>query len=353
MQDNANITVEIFFYFAGKIDQDYLLCASEKILHFFMGTVPVGSSTRQISKIITSFLILNHPEHFPGNRQETGLSCLPRTIVILNAPENTTLFQRHTMMCGDHMRKNYSILGGMLLLAVICSIGTATAQESSTDPQGVDFVPDDIRPFEGSIGADNPLYGLKVAMEDLDETFTFNDTQRLEKQVDHAQLRIAEFRRELELNRTDSAERVLELYRQKLNLTERSLTGFGPGEPGLLHAQEMISLHQSVLASLIDSHPDVPGLSRAYNNSLSLGDRFSAKTAMKFTRITAKDNKTVLRAERLDTRDQIREDTSGSSPENDIQNKNDSRERTKDQKDISTGNQVTPKPGNKEDPGKK
>ena len=256
-------------------------------------------------------------------------------------------------MFGEHMRKNYNILGGMLLLAVICSIGTAAAQESLTDPQGVDFVLDDINSFEGSIGADNPLHGLKIAMEDLDETFTFNDTQRLEKQIDHAQLRIAEFRRELELNRTDSAEWMLELYWQKLNLTERSLTAFGPDEPGLLHAQEMISLHQSVLASLIDSHPDVPGLSRAYNNSLSLGDRFSAKTAMKFTRITAKDNKTVLRAERLDTRDQIREDTSGSSPENDIQNKNDSRERTKDQKDISTGNQVTPKPGNKEDPGKK
>jgi hypothetical protein len=251
------------------------------------------------------------------------------------------------------MRKNYSILGGMLLLAVICSIGTAAAQENSTDLQGVDFVPDDIKPFEGSIDADNPLHGLKVAMEDLDETFTFNDTQRLEKQVDHAQLRIAEFRRELELNRTDSAERVLELYRQKLNLTEKSLAVFGPDEPGLLHAQEMISLHQSVLASLNDSHPDVPGLARAYNNSLSLGERFSAKTAMKFTRIMAKDNKTVLRAERLDTRDQIHEDKSGSPPENNIQNKNDSREKTKDQKNISSGSQVITKPGNKEDQGKK
>ena len=110
------------------------------------------------------------------------------------------------------MRKIYGIVGGMILLAIICSIGTAAAQESSTDTRGMDFVQDDIKPFEGSIGADNPLHGLKIAMENLDETFTFNDTQRLEKQVDHAQLRLAEFRRELELNRTDSAERVLELY---------------------------------------------------------------------------------------------------------------------------------------------
>jgi hypothetical protein len=312
-----------------------------------------GSATRRLLKIIALLLILNHPEHFPGIRGETGLSCFSRTIAILNVPEILHSLQQHTMMCGEHMRKNYSILGGMLLLALICSIGTAAAQDSSADHQGVDLVPDDIRPFEGSIGADNPLHGLKIAMEDLDETFTFNDTQRLEKQVDHAQLRIAEFRRELELNRTGSAERVLELYRQKLNLTERSLSAFGPDEPGLLHAQEMISLHQAVLAGLLDSHPDVPGLTRAYNNSLSLGDRFSAKTAMKFTRIKGSDNKTLLKSERLDTREQIHAEKTGSPPEPGIQNKNESREKTKDQKDMSAGTQVTAKPGNREDQGKK
>ena len=36
-------------------------------------------------------------------------------------------------------------------------------------------------------------------MEDLDETFTFNDTQRVEKRIDHARLRIAEVKRELSL----------------------------------------------------------------------------------------------------------------------------------------------------------
>jgi hypothetical protein len=251
------------------------------------------------------------------------------------------------------MRKIYGIVGGMILLAIICSIGTAAAQESSTDTRGMDFVQDDIKPFEGSIGADNPLHGLKIAMENLDETFTFNDTQRLEKQVDHAQLRLAEFRRELELNRTDSAERVLELYRQKLNLTEKSLSGFGPDEPGLFRAQEMISLHQTVLASLLDSHPNLPGLARAYSNSLSVGDSFSAKTAIKFTRTTGKDNKTVLKPETLDTGEGIHANKNVSQPETGIQNKNESREKTKDQKNASSGTQVTPKPGNREDQGKK
>ena len=68
----------------------------------------------------------------------------------------------------------------------------------------------------------------------------------------------------------------------------------------------MITLHQIVIANLLLSHPNTSGLSRAYNNSLSLGQRFSQKTAMKFIVVTGKDNKTILKAERLDLMEQTR-----------------------------------------------
>lgn len=258
------------------------------------------------------------------------------------------------MMCGECMRKKHIIVGGILLIALLCGIGTAAVQESSPDLKAVDLVSGDIRPFEGTIGADNPLHGLKLAMEDLDETFTFNNTQRVEKQVIHAQLRIAEFRRELDLNRTGSADRVLDLYWQKLNRTEGSLAAFGSDEPGLLHAQEMIALHQTVLASLLQSHPDNQGLSRAYNNSLSLGERFSQKTATKFTRVLGKDNKTIIRTERLDIREQSRADNNVTPTETMVRDKNENREKTSDQKNIISENTtITPKPGNREESGKK
>ena len=215
------------------------------------------------------------------------------------------------------------ILAGILSIILLSSTGTVVALGNSSP---FAYSPDTISGTStldnGLMGPESPMFGLKVAWENLDETFTFNDTRRVEKQAGHAQARIAEVQRELELNRTDSAEQVLELYRQKLNLTEKSLSGFGPDEPGLFRAQEMISLHQTVLASLLDSHPDVPGLSRAYNNSLSLGDRFSAKTAIKFTRTTGKDNKTVLKPETLDTGEGIHANKNVSQPETGIQNKN-------------------------------
>jgi hypothetical protein len=252
------------------------------------------------------------------------------------------------------MRTKLIILAGLFLIALCCGFGTAAEPvNNATNLQGMDLVSDDIRPFDGPIGADSPLYGLKVAMEDLDETFTFNGTQRVEKQVDHARLRLAEMRRELELNRTDSAERVLELYGQKLNLTERSLIPFGSNETGLLRAQEMITLHQTVLANLLVSHPDTSGLFRAYNNSLSLGRRFEQKTAMKFTVFKGKDNKTILRAERLGLREQIHAGENTGTPVETIgPERNGDRERINNQKDMMNATLI-PKPGNKEEQEKR
>ena len=104
-------------------------------------------------------------------------------------------------------------LGGILVITLLLSVGIVTAlDDNATGTQGTGDISEDIAPYDGPIDADSPLYGLKLAMEDLDETFTFNDTQRVEKRLDHAQIRIAEVRRELDLNRTTSADRTLESH---------------------------------------------------------------------------------------------------------------------------------------------
>jgi hypothetical protein len=194
----------------------------------------------------------------------------------------------------------------MMVLALFCIIGIAAAQADTTTDAQVIEVSDDIAPYNGPIGAGNPLYGLKIAMEDLDETFTFNESQRMEKQLNHARLRIAEVRRELEINRTDTAQQVLELYLQKMNLTENSMVTYRSNATGLLHAQEMITKHQFVLEKLLLSHPNNTGLMRAYNNSLALEQKFEKKTAVRLERIMEKDNKTILKAVRLEIKERDR-----------------------------------------------
>ena len=234
------------------------------------------------------------------------------------------------------MKKKQFILAGIVVIALFLSIGAVSAlDDDSTGAQGAYGVSDTIEPYNGPIGADSPLYGLKLAMEDLDETITFNDTRRVEKQLDHGRLRIAEVRRELQQNRGETAERALEQYKQKLNLTEGSLTPFTSNATGLLHAQEMIARHEEVLASLVLQFPNNTGLLRAYNNSLSLEQKFEKKTEMRFTRFTEKDNKTVLKAVRFEIKNQnrINDDNSTDIRHPELE-RNQDREKIKEQKDI-------------------
>jgi len=250
------------------------------------------------------------------------------------------------------MKNKHIILGGILVIALLCNVGTVAAlDDTATGVQDRGDISDDIAPYNGPIGADSPLHGLKLAMEDLDETFTFNDTQRVEKRLDHARLRIAEVRRELDLNRTTTAERTLEQYRQKLNLTEGSLTPFGSNATGLLHAQEMIIRHQTVLANLMLLYPNTTGLIRAYNNSLSLEQKFGEKTEMRFARFIEKNNKTVFKAVKLEIRKQDR--AQGNNTMGDAtmeQDRNNIQEKIKDQKDVmSVNGTITPQNGFRND----
>jgi hypothetical protein len=237
---------------------------------------------------------------------------------------------------GNRQIKNKEvILAGIVFIALLCIMGTVAAQEDNSSVDlGRGIVPEDIAPYQDPISADSPLYGLKIAMEDLDETFTFNDTERVEKQVDHAQLRIAEARRELSLNRTNASGRAIELYWQKLNLTERSLSPFAFNATGLLHAQEMIARHQAILANLSRQYPNNTGLARAYNNSLLLEQKFEQKTDMRLIRFTEKDNKTIFKAIRHGIRTQeLPADENTTSVETGKKDKDKIRDTIKDQKD--------------------
>ena len=252
---------------------------------------------------------------------------------------------------GGYMKNIHIMLGTLLMVALLCSVGTAAGPgDNSAGLPGTGDISDDIAAYSGPIGADNPMHGLKLAMEDLDETFTFNDTQRVEKRLDHAQLRIAEVRQELDRNHTAAADRVLELYRQKLNLTEGSLAPFGSNTTRLLHSQEMLARHQAVLANLLALHPDNMELKRAYNNSLLLEQKFGDRTEMRFTRVTEKNNKTVFKAVRREVRNQDNSQNDMITPVNSPGKDKDSiREKMKDQKALIPVSKTTPQTGVKND----
>jgi len=249
-----------------------------------------------------------------------------------------------------YMKHIHLVSGALLVIALLSCVGAvAGLSNNSAGLTGTGDISDDIAAYSGPIGADNPMHGLKLAMEDLDETFTFNDTQRVEKRLDHAQLRIAEVRQELDLNRTAAADRVLEQYRQKLNLTEGSLAPFESNTTRLLHAQEILVRHEAVLENLLARYPDNRELKRAYNNSLLLEQKFGDKTEMRFTRIMEKNNKTVFKAIRKEVRNQDNSRSDMNTPVNSSVNRDALREKMKDQKDLIPIGKPTQQNGIKND----
>jgi hypothetical protein len=256
------------------------------------------------------------------------------------------------------MKINSRILAGVIALALLCSVGITSASDNVTTAETTAAVIQDtsvsdeivdIPPYDGPIGADSPLYGLKLAWEDLDESFTTNESERINKEMDHARLRLSEVRRELEQNRTDSADNALNLYWQKVNLTQMRLEYLGSNATGLLHAQEMHTKHQLVLEELMLSHPNNTGLARAYNNSLGLELKVEEKTQTRFERVMEKNNKTIVKAYRIEVQTENRAgDADGVGSENRTQVRNEERIKTRD---TATG-MVEQNPGTTDTRGK-
>jgi hypothetical protein len=206
-----------------------------------------------------------------------------------------------------NMKTSKTLFTGLLVLGLLFLSGMAAAQDNTAADNSTGLAPvDDIQPYNGPIGAGSPLYGLKIAMEDIDESFTSNQSERVDKQVGHARFRIAEVRQALDLNQSDSAQQALNLYWQKLNLTKSTIASFGSNATGLLHAQEQIAKHQLVLEQLQFSHPNNSGLQRAYSNSLQLQEKFAEKTSVKFGRTTDRNNNTIFKAIGLEQKEMER-----------------------------------------------
>ncbi len=232
------------------------------------------------------------------------------------------------------MKTRFCMLLGLVILGLLCAMGTASA-DNTTGTQGMQFV-DTIQPYNGPVGPDSSLYGLKIAFENLDESFTFNQSERLEKEIDHSDLRLAELEEALAANRTDAANNALDQYWQKMNQTEQTIGLFNqtynstydgmyngtrptpgydgtgsmptdydhsnvqaPVDPALISAQERILSHQTTLENLQLSHPDIPELARAIDNSRALEQKLEQRNLVQLELVRDAENRQVILEERL------------------------------------------------------
>ncbi len=176
---------------------------------------------------------------------------------------------------------------------------TGAATETLTSNQDNITIDDDAAD-EGLIGPGNALYGLKIAFENIGETFTFNASEKLGKQVANARHRIAEARAALKRNDTEAANRALAEYKAKIDDVNNSISRLSDKDTGFINARNMILKHEDILKNLSMLHPNNTGLQRAYNNSKELQDKFESRhrekadlNITKGDRETAQDERTV------------------------------------------------------------
>lgn len=220
------------------------------------------------------------------------------------------------------MKPRTVVLLVLLALGLCCAIGPAMADNNSTvwgmSSSGYN------QSYARSIGPNSSLYGLQTAFENLDESFTFNQTEKLEKEIQYDNIRIAELEAALAANQSDAANRAMDQYRLDLNRTQRTIswynttdsqyafngtdlgtgpqqgsyrnsTGTGlpdeshrasspqpPNAAAMIAAQQQIALHQDILQHLLDMHPDNSALARAYNTSVDAEKRFEDRTLVHF-----------------------------------------------------------------------
>lgn len=199
----------------------------------------------------------------------------------------------------NRMEKNCLMLFGSILLIFSFSTGNAIAKDNS--------IIEDIPPYDGGIGPGNPLYGLKIVIENMGEIFTFNESTKLEIELEHARNRIAEAKSELRKRNDDAANIAMDNFIEKIQAVDDRITGMDRNNKGLLMAQNETVKHRFVLEHLLEDHPNSTGLRRAFNNSLRLEDKFESKTDRSVVPVVSRDGVVLRQTRRGDFRDLRRE----------------------------------------------
>jgi len=196
---------------------------------------------------------------------------------------------------GEIMRLSNITVAGMILFVLAFTVGMASAIENGTANEtptvNVTGTPtetltgtptatlesDDDESDTGIFGPGHLLYRLGIAFENMDETFTYNSSEKLGKQVSHARHRINEYRKALNQNDMEAADKALAQYEEKMNGVNASISELSDKDNGYINSKQMILKHQFILENLSISHPDNKGLQRAYKNSKNLEEKLRSK----------------------------------------------------------------------------
>jgi Domain of unknown function (DUF5667) len=207
--------------------------------------------------------------------------------------------------------------GLIILMAVLSGVAAVRAEDTTSVPTVTPseiVITDDVQPYTGPLGPDSPLYGLKLALENLDEAFTFNTSEKVVKEMQHAELRIAEIKGLLLMNKSVVAERALDGYFEKMNLTSLDLSSIPARTTGIANAYQQHVKHELVLYDLLQANPNSTELRQAYNRTLDLEGQFMEKSTIMLEKRIGQLNRITAKVVRINERAQEKGEVQGSAP---------------------------------------
>lgn len=128
-----------------------------------------------------------------------------------------------------------------------------------------------ISPYKGMVGADSPLYGMKLFVQNVDESLAGSNSAKLQKQMNHAQERLSEAMAAAEMNNTAAMEAALNEYNNEINDINSTMEQDDVNEEQYSEVGPVVDEQQQALEGMIDNG-SIPtdlrdSLSGAYNNT--------------------------------------------------------------------------------------
>lgn len=105
--------------------------------------------------------------------------------------------------------------------------------------------------YNGLVGADSPLYGLKVGFQNLDLALTFNNTEKFKKQMNLADERIAEAQDAADDNNTAAYNAAIDGYDDMLDNIDVTSQAEDVDQEVYADLVPMLYHHQEVLYTII------------------------------------------------------------------------------------------------------
>jgi len=98
------------------------------------------------------------------------------------------------------------IIAATLALAILAALIPVSLADSG-----------DVNPYNGWIGADSPLYSIKIFAQNLDVSLTLNDTAKMNKELAYADERLAEAKAMMLANNSAGLQAAIDNYENEMN----------------------------------------------------------------------------------------------------------------------------------------